>query len=82
MLDIQLAIGSAGLSTLLIAFALNSIGILKHSSPFHSIINAIGALLLAHYAIAISSTIFTVLNLIWGFVGIVRLISILKQQHI
>lgn len=81
MIKLQLIIGTTGLVVLLMAFSLNAVGILKTTSPFYSIFNSIGAFLLALYALSIRSYIFTVLNIIWGLFGVIKLISILKNKH-
>ena len=80
-MDTLFAIGVMGLVTLLIAFFLNEFKILRTESPFYSILNAIGAFLLADYAFSIGSIVFVILEIIWGVFAVVKLGSVLIRKN-
>ena len=81
MTELQSIIGVIGLISLLAAFSLNVAGILKTNGPFYSIFNSVGSFLLAVYALSLGSFIFTILNVVWGFFGIIKLLFILKDKN-
>ena len=80
-MDTLFAIGVMGLVTLLIAFFLNEFKILRTESPFYSILNVIGAFLLADYAFSIGSIVFVILETLWGIFAVVKLGSVLIRKN-
>ena len=73
MVEIYFMMGAIGLLMLLVAFALNEFGFLQTKSSFYNIFNAIGAFLLAIYALYIGSMIFLVLEILWGVFALIKL---------
>ncbi|MFC1475042.1 hypothetical protein ACFLQG_00200 [Candidatus Zixiibacteriota bacterium] len=72
-------IGSVGVFLLLLAFALNLIKKLNESSPVYLLMNFFGALLAAWYAYDGNLMPFVILELVWSFTALFKLIQILKK---
>lgn len=69
-MDIKTLIGISGAAIILIFFLLNQLHRLSSDSLVYDIANFIGGLLLAIYAILISSTPFIILNGVWTLVSL------------
>ncbi|UCD64491.1 MAG: hypothetical protein JSW34_03390 [Candidatus Zixiibacteriota bacterium] len=76
----SLIIGSAGVGLLLLAFALNLVRKLSHSSPVYLVMNAVGALMAAWYAYDGGAAPFVVLELTWALAAGVRLVLLAKNK--
>ena len=63
-------LGTAGLVCLFAAFFLNAGGWLARTSFWYHWLNSVGGFLLAYTALATNSTIFVILNVFWGAVGV------------
>jgi hypothetical protein len=68
-------VGAAGVSLLLLAFALNVFGALDRKSMSYSLINAIGAGLAAYASWLISYLPFLVLESTWCLVSLIAIAS-------
>jgi hypothetical protein len=76
-------IGIIGAFITLIAFLGNQSNKLKNDSYLYDGLNFVGSLLLLIYALALSSTPFAILNIVWGGVSLKDLISrFLKSKKI
>lgn len=73
-------IGAAGVSLLLLAFALNVFGALDRKSMSYSLINAIGAGLAAYASWLISYLPFLVLESTWCLVSLIAIASALLRK--
>ena len=80
-MEILFVMGAVGLVILLIAFFLNEFKILRTESPFYSIFNAIGAFLLADYALSIGSIVFVILEILWGVFAVIKLSLVLIRKN-
>ena len=67
--------GIVGLSLLLVAFVLSSIGKINQKDRTYNILNFFGALLLAIYAIQLNSLVFVILEIVWGLVALYNLLK-------
>ena len=72
-------IGIAGVTLLLIAFALNLIKKLSESSRVYLLMNCIGGIMAAWYAYAGNTIPFVVLELVWAGTALGRLIVVIKK---
>jgi len=78
-MDVFFALGTAGLSLLLIAYALTmSKRITQDSSRYH-LLNFIGCVLLVAYAIKIESPVFVVLESVWGLIALGFILKKLRE---
>lgn len=73
-------VGAAGVSLLLLAFALNVFGALDRKSISYSLINAIGAGLAAYASWLISYLPFLVLEGTWCLVSLIAIASALLRK--
>lgn len=73
-------VGAAGVSLLLLAFALNVFGALDRKSMSYSLINAVGAGLAAYASWLISYLPFLVLESTWCLVSIVAIASAMLRE--
>ena len=73
-------VGAAGVSLLLLAFALNVFGVLDRRSLPYSAMNAIGAGLAAYASWLISYLPFLVLEGTWCLVSIVAIIAFFRRS--
>lgn len=80
MINLNIAIGIIGMIFLLIAFALNLFKKVTQDSFIYNIFNIIGAGLLAYYAYALNSIPFLVLESIWIFFTVYKLIFSNKRN--
>lgn len=69
--------GYAGLTLLLIAFALNFMNKLKTTSKIYNVLNIAGAILLAYYSYLLNSIPFIMLQATWGIFALFNLIRTL-----
>ena len=74
-------VGAAGVSLLLLAFALNVFGALDRTSMSYSLINAIGAGLAAYASWMISYLPFLVLESTWCLVSLIAFVSAMLRKH-
>lgn len=74
-------VGAAGVSLLLLAFALNVFGTLDRKSMAYSLINAIGAGLAAYASWLISYLPFLVLESTWCLVSLIAIASAMLRSH-
>lgn len=72
-------VGAAGVSLLLLAFALNVFGGIDRRSLSYSLMNAIGAGLAAYASWLISYLPFFVLEGTWCLVSLIAIISVVRQ---
>ncbi len=70
-------IGSIGVALLLIAFGLNLVRRLSERSVWYLSMNIVGALMAAWYAWAGGALPFVILEVVWAFTALVRLILVL-----
>ncbi len=80
MINLNITIGIIGMIFLLIAFALNLFKKVTQDSFIYNIFNIIGAGLLAYYAYALNSIPFLVLESIWIFFTVYKLIFSNKRN--
>ena len=73
-------VGAAGVSLLLLAFALNVFGALDRKSMSYSLINAIGAGLAAYASWLISYLPFLVLESTWCLVSLIAIASVMLRE--
>ena len=73
-------VGAAGVSLLLLAFALNVFGALDRKSASYSLINAIGAGLAAYASLLISYLPFLVLESTWCLVSLIAIASAMLRE--
>ena len=73
-------VGAAGVSLLLIAFALNVFGILDRQSFMYSAMNAVGAGLAAYASWLISYLPFLVLEGTWCLVSLVAIVAFFRRS--
>lgn len=73
-------VGAAGVSLLLLAFALNVFGALDRKSVSYSLINAIGAGLAAYASWLISYLPFLVLESTWCLVSLIAIASAMLRE--
>lgn len=73
-------IGSIGVALLLAAFALNLLRKLSERSIPYLVMNIVGALLAAWYAWAGGALPFVILEAVWAFTALVRLIMVLMSR--
>ncbi len=74
-------VGAAGVSLLLLAFALNVFGALDRKSMSYSLINAIGAGLAAYASWLISYLPFLVLESTWCLVSLIAITSAMLRKR-
>ena len=74
-------VGAAGVSLLLLAFALNVFGALDRKSMSYSLINAIGASLAAYASWLISYLPFLVLESTWCLVSLIAIASVMLRKR-
>ena len=72
-------VGSIGVGLLLVAFVLNLLKVVSEDSPLYLLMNMVGALLAAYYAMASGSYPFVILELVWGMAALIRLILNIKK---
>jgi hypothetical protein len=72
-------VGSAGVTLLLIAFALNIIRYIREDSTAYLTMNVTGSFMAAWYAWAGNSMPFLVLEIVWGMVAAVKLGLVIKK---
>lgn len=73
-------VGAAGVSLLLLAFALNVFGALNRKSMSYSLINAIGAGLAAYASWLISYLPYLVLESTWCLVSLIAIASAMLRE--
>lgn len=79
-MSIETLIGSAGVSILLAAFALNLVGRLSASSRLYQALNAVGAALACIASAVIWYPPFVVLEFVWFVVALLALLGIARAR--
>jgi hypothetical protein len=72
-MDVQLLIGLSGMLCILIAFIGDETGKLLPKDLSYQILNLVGSVLLAWYAVLLASIPFLILNAVWGMVAVWRI---------
>ncbi|MBI2143499.1 hypothetical protein HYU20_04135 [Candidatus Woesearchaeota archaeon] len=75
MADYVMLAGIAGMAIILILFVLSQLKKLSQDSIAYDAANALGAFLLAYYALALKAWPFLVLNSVWGLFSLYEVIK-------
>ncbi len=67
-----------GIISIFTAYSLNRV--IKLNQKIYNILNMIGGLLLAVYAIHTANMIFTILNTVWSVIALIDLINIYRKE--
>jgi hypothetical protein len=73
-------IGSAGVTLLLVAFALNLLRKLSENSQLYLLMNFVGALMAAWYAYDGGIIPFVILEIVWSMAAFVKYILLIKKR--
>ena len=74
-------IGSVGVGLLLLGFGLNLIRVISERSAIYLIMNIVGASLAAWYAWTETLIPFVILEAVWAFVAIIRMVGLLIAKR-
>lgn len=76
------AVGGVGFVLLLAAFGANLLGRLRREGVTYAVLNAVGAALLALYALAKSAPIFVALEGIWSATAVAGLVVLVARGRL
>lgn len=79
-MDLTTILGSAGVTILLLAFALNLFHVLDENRPAYSLLNSIGAGLACYSSVLLKFMPFIILEGTWCVVAVISLIRILLKK--
>jgi hypothetical protein len=80
MVELSTIVGIIGLCTILLAFALNLFHKISQRSYSYNLMNIFGSGLLAYYALVLDSLPFLLLQLVWGFLSLVKFFIIIFKR--
>jgi len=79
-MDFFTVLGSTGLLVLLSGFILNLAGRMNAESTGYLLLNIVGCMLLTFYAVALESIPFMILEGVWGFSSLVKLMLLWRRR--
>ena len=80
MAELTTIIGIIGLIFILSAFFLNLIHKLGAKSKIYLLMNIVGSAILSYYALFLNSMPFSILQVIWGMLALIKLIFIFFKK--